>query len=100
MSKMIIPPYEMCREERTITGNGIYTREDSLRIGKMYCENMMHQLEYLDKAVNDMYRYCGMTWNEANEICTRFHEIDSILTFYREDIAKLMKSDTDNSNTV
>ena len=100
MSKMIIPPYEMLKEKRTITGNELFTIEDYLRMGKMHCENMMHQLEYLDKAVNDMYRYCGMTWNEANEICTRFHEINSILTFYREDIAKLMKSDTDSSNTV
>ena len=100
MSKMIIPPYEMFKEERTTIGNDPFVKEDYLRMGKMYCENMMHQLEYLDKAVNDMYRYCGMTWNEANEICTRFHEIDSILTFYREAIAKLMKSDTDSSNTV
>ncbi|MGN1179149.1 MAG: hypothetical protein ACI4SI_08935 [Candidatus Ornithospirochaeta sp.] len=90
----------MCREERTITGNGIFSREDSLRMAKMSSESIMHQLEYLDEVVNDLYRYCGMTGNEANEICTRFQEIGSILTFYMEDIVKLMKSDTDNSNTV
>ena len=100
MSKMIIPPYEMFKEERTINGNELFTREDYLRMARMSCERIMHQLEYLDKEVNDLYRYCGMTCREANEICTRFQEIDSVLTFYREDIAKLMKSDTDNSNTV
>ena len=65
-------------------------------MGKMYYENMMHQLEYLDKAVNDMYRYCGMTWTEANTICTRLHEVSSVLTCYGEAIAKLMESDTNS----
>ena len=100
MFKMMIPPYKMFRKERTITGNDLFTKEDYLKMARMYCERIANQLEYLNKAVNDLYSYCGMTWTEANKISVRFHEIDSILTIYREDIAKLMKSNIDNSNTV
>ena len=96
MSKMIIPPDEMFAEKRAIHGNEFLSKEDYLRMGKMYYDNMMHQLEYLDKAVNDMYRYCGMTWTEANTICTRLHEVSSVLNCYGEAIAKMMESDTNS----
>ena len=89
-------PDEMLAEKRAIQGNEFLSKEDYLRMGKMYYGNLVHQLEYMDKAVNDMYRYCGMTWTEANKICTRLHEIGSVLTCYGEAIAKLMESDTNS----